>query len=80
MLTLDYLKDLSDKVFNTPILDGVFFNQTIDMAIKTGQFKKCKIITGFDSNEFALFLYTNEIINEANDYGFFGFNFEQFTS
>ena len=76
---LDYLEGIDGgQIFNNPTIDNIIFNQSINQIINSGQIKKCKIITGYNSDEFGLFLFAYDIANQANNYGTSGFNFSQF--
>jgi hypothetical protein len=83
MPTLSYLRkegfpSSGVDVFTYPIMDNIVFNQSIDSLLRTGQIKKCKIITGFTSDEFGFFLPLYWQLNETNNFGFTGFNFKNF--
>ncbi len=66
-----------NQYFNNPTIDYIMFNDTMDKIIQSGQVKNCKIITGFDSEEYFLFTI-DSIANSSNLYGYFGFHFKQF--
>jgi carboxylesterase type B len=65
-------------MFSSLTVDNIAFNQSVDLIIKSGQIKKCKIITGYNSDEFGIFLLLTGIINENNNYGYKGFKFNEF--
>jgi len=77
--SLTYLQSLSgDTMFSSLTIDNIAFNQSVDLIIKSGQIKRCKIITGYNSDEFGLFLLLTRVINENNNYGYKGFKFNDF--
>lgn len=85
MPTLPYIQDLGNwswgnagELFNNPTIDDILFNQSMDKIIKLGQVKKCKIITGFNSNEYVLFLIGSDPLDQVHNYGYTGFHFKQF--
>ena len=53
-------KECSDQKYYF-IIDNFFFNKTIDELAKEKAFKKCKILTGFNSDEFVLY-FTKPIL------------------
>lgn len=55
------------------------FSQSIDSIIKLGQVKKCKIMTGYNSDEFSFFLKAFNIINRENEFGLSKFDFNTFS-
>jgi carboxylesterase type B len=84
MSTLPYMQNLNmwswgtpNQIFNNPTVDYIMFNNTMDKIIQSGQVKNCKIITGFNSEEYFLFTL-DSIANSSNLYGYFGFHFKQF--
>ena len=88
MMTLPYLKknNSADSVIDSldtfchPVLDNIVFNQSVDSLLRSGQIKKAKIITGFDSDEFDLFLPFYWSLNSQNNYGYTGFHFRDFSN
>ena len=82
MPTLSYLKNIGgiEGIFNQPVLDNIVFNQSIDSILRSGRIKKAKIITGFNSDEFNLFLSSYWPLNAQNKYGYTGFHFKEFTN
>jgi hypothetical protein len=66
--------------FSHPIMDNIVFNQSIDSLLRSGQIKKSKIVTGFTSDEFGLFLPFYWDFNEANNYGYTGFHYKDFAN
>ena len=72
--------DGSKFSFCHPIIDNIVFNQSIDSLLRSGQIKKGKIITGFNSDEFDLFLPLVWPLNAQNSYGYKGFHFKDFSN
>lgn len=85
MPTLPYLQNESlilgsgIDIFGRPVIDNIVFNQSIDSILRDGKIKKCKIITGFNSDEFTVFLQSvGWPLTSQNNYGLKGFHFRNF--
>lgn len=85
MPSLTYLQNSSIilgygmNIFGHPNIDNIVFNQSIDSTLRAGKVKKCKIITGFNSDEFTLFLgLSGWPLTSQNNYGYTGFDFDNF--
>jgi carboxylesterase type B len=79
---LTYLKNVfggGGQFFNNPIIDNIMFGNSVDLIIKSGQVKRCKVITGYNSDEFSHFLSAYNIINKENNFGLSKFDFDTFS-
>lgn len=68
--------------FGLLTIDGVAFNQSIDSLVKSGQVKKCRIFSGFNSDEYSRFLFEWPlgVVDKNTNYGYKGFKFSNFSN
>jgi carboxylesterase type B len=45
-----------------PVVDNIVFSEPIEKLVAKNQFKKCKIITGFNTNEMAFFIAVYDLL------------------
>ena len=62
---LEALNKLSFKVTFRLVQENSTFNQSIDELVESGSFKKCNIITGFNSDEYGFFLAAQMPLSQA---------------